>query len=560
MRAFVVLAVLVVTAAANARAGNDNPELDRSSDDLLVRFGSWDGCDGWLSANRFAILAVSRRATPVAPGAAGGEAAAARTRARAALLSALSSRAGFVASAAALALGLAGDARDIPTLSEIVREGRSPRRMLRWAALGLGELPIGDAEQADEARKALFAALEIAYDRKDQFACFWANCAYALAMRGDAAAVPRLVELRRKMAVNAPGHGWTHSEVVGAVCYALGAVGGDDAVPELEAQLAAKRPPGLDAGDAGWSVAAALQRVGGEKAVRLLRNAASDPREYVRCVALQALGVASGPEDDEAAEILGKALRTDRDAACRQMAAIGLARSGHSSSAATLTKAFAEAGSAERRFVAVAIGLRLRDAPDPKLSVLLCESLERTGSQEERAALTVACGLANAQAARATIVDRLPKNRQGLPASSASFALGLLGAGPAELKLLHETVQQAVDPTARLEAALALGLLRDHSVVPQLSSIVFSRNVDQDRASAAMCLGRVGDDADIDTFLGVLADHGTSDALRACVVRGLGRLLDRREGARLARVVANARWRPQPGVVDPIADLRGLVE
>src|SRR6185436_14578874 len=105
-------------------------------------------------------------------------------------------------------------------------------------------------------------------------------------------------------------------------------------------------------------------------------------------------------------------------------------------------------------------------------------ALTRSASQEETAALTVACAVANVQTARARIVDGIPKNRAGMPASSAWFALGLLGAGPAERKMLHEGVAQSADPTSRREAALALGLLRDHTVVDQLRAIVSSRAAD----------------------------------------------------------------------------------
>jgi HEAT repeat protein len=102
--------------------------------------------------------------------------------------------------------------------------------------------------------------------------------------------------------------------------------------------------------------------------------------------------------------------------------------------------------------------------------------------------------------------------------------------------------------------------MRDHEVVTQLRAIVASKDIDRDRGSAAICLGLVGDDADIDALLAVLSDKNTGDTLRACVLHGLGRLLDRAEGAKLARVVADGRLSDPRGLMDPFADLRGLVE
>jgi HEAT repeat protein len=557
-----VLAVLAAFASdAPAFAGPGSPDQDYSSDDLVCRFGPWDGCDGWVAANRTALLAVSRRATPVAAGAARAEDAMARGKARDALLVLVNSRDDHVSAEAVLALGRAGDARDIATLAGITGDAKASRKVRRMAALGLGHLPVGNPAQADEARKALLSALSGGIRRKDEFACFWANCAYALAMRGDAAAVPQLLELRRSTVDESDPR--TAPEVVGAICYALGALAHEDALPELDHEFRLRRGQQIQklyTGESRWSVVHALAQMGGPKAVGILREAARDKREFVRCVALQALGGTGGAADDESVEILRDALVRDNVPLCRQMAAIGLGRTGHASAGPALAAAMDKASSVDRRFLAVGLALCLRRTPDPKLSARLAKLLADTGSQDEKVPLTVACALADVQAARKVIVESVPKSRSGPAAASASFALGLLGAGPAETKLLHEVVAQSTDPTARREAALALGLLRDHTVVDQFRDIVRSKAPDMDRGAAAMCLGRVGDDADIDFVLGMIADRATSDPLRACLVHGLGRLLDRDEGARLGRLVANGRWYWETGIVDPFSDLRGLME
>jgi HEAT repeat protein len=529
-----------------------------TGEDLTCHFVPWDGCDGWLAANRFAILAASRRATPVPAGAARAEDAVARGKARDALSAALKSRDDAVSSEAAFALGLAGDVRDIPTLAAIVADARASRRMQRLAALGLGELPAGNAAQADEARKALLGALADGIAQKDKLACFWSDCAYALAMRGEASTVPRLVELRRKAFPDS--RVWTSPELVGAICYAIGVLGGDAQLPELELELRARRQMQDFVGDAAWSIPHALGRMGGEKALTLLRQTTHDEREFVRIVAVQALGGAVGPADEESAQALRDAMAKDVYVPCRQMAAIGLGRMGSPAAGAALATALDHASSVDKRFYAVALALWLRRTPDAKLAAQISGALEKSHSQDDRVSLAIACGLAGIQTARAAVVDTMPKNRGGPNAAAASFALGLLGAGPAERKLLHEVVAQSADPTSRREAAVALGLLRDHEVVDRLRAIVRSKGSDLDRGSAACCLGLVGDDADIDFVVGMIAEHATSDPLRACLVHGLGRLLDRAEGAGLARVVAGGRWYRQQDCVDPFSDIRSLVD
>ncbi len=320
------LRVLLVTACA-ALAGDavagppPDPERDSSSGDLLRRFGPWDACDGWLEANRWAILGVSRRATSLPASGKRVEDPAARGRAHEAIVVAMASKDVFVASEAALALGLAGDAKDITRLADVVTSGTAtsatPRRMLRWAALGLGELPLGDVGEAAAAGKALLVRLSDAAGREDDNAHFWANCAYA----------------------------------------------------------------------------------------------------------------------------------------------------------------------------------------------------------------------------------------PGLLASTAE-----------EKKLLHEVVAQSVDETCRREAATALALLHDHEVVDQLKKILAGKEPDRDRGAAAECLDLVGDDADIDALVAVVTDKKTSDSLRACALHGLGRLIDREEGARLAKVVADGRLGDTRGLIDPFADLHGRIE
>jgi HEAT repeat protein len=556
MRGAAVATVLSLCVVSAALAGGDSADMNPSCDDLICRFGAWDGCDGWLAANRFAIVAASYRATPVAAGAARVEDAAARVRAHESLLKALASRDVFVASEAAVAIGLAGDVHDIPALAKIVKDGKAERRMLRSAALGLGELPLGDAAQAAEARNALLAAIASGIGEEDRQACFWANCAYALAMRGDTGSVPKLQELRQKAIRGWGANTWTSLEVLGAMGYAVGVLGRESAIAEIDEQLKWRSAMVPLYGDSACGAVQALPRIGGPKALELLTRAAHDGREYVRSTALQALGGFVGPGDEQTVGFLRDAFATEDVTTCRQMAAIGLARTGHPSAGATLAAALPRAKSIDSRYVAVALGLALRRNPDVKTGEVLAKALERSKSLDEKMAFAVACGLGNVQAARSELIDLIPKNRGGPTAASAAFALGLLGAPPADRAILHEMVAQSADPTARREAALALGLLRDHTVVDQLRAIVASKSTDLDRASAAICLGRVGDDAEIGFLVDVLAEHATGDTLRPCLVRALGRLLDRAEGARLAALVANGRWLWQVNVVDPFSDLR----
>jgi HEAT repeat protein len=548
----VLLALAAV--ASDATAGDGNAAPDRLANDLICRFGSWDGCDGWFSANRCTMLGLSYRATP-APRQTD---AAARDRARDALDAALSSKDGFVASEAALALGLAGDPRDAAALARVVADRSASFRMRRWAALALGLLPPGDATQSAAALDALLGAL--AAGKEETYQEFWGTSAYALALKGDKTVVPRLVELRKRMlaaSLNARGLP-VPGEATGALTYAIAALGGADALGDVEGYLRGKQQP--EAVDSMWSAVHALVRVTGDGSVRLLRGLTNDERQPVRCVAMQALGVAAGPKDDDSAKILRDCLANEREVTCRQMAAIGLARSCNPTAGPDLATALERGPGSDKRFVGMALGIWLRGSPDPKLATTLVRTFEKAATPDDRAGLAIAIGMAGAKDGLKAIVEAIPKGRGGPVTSGCCCALGLLGAGPAEVKLLHEILDASNDPCSRREAAMALGLAHDKTVVAQLRAILQSKRHDLDRATCAICLGRVGDDADIDFLVGVMADRATSEPLRACVVRGLGLLLDRSEGARIGGVVANGRWTWRVQGADPFGDLRYLME
>jgi HEAT repeat protein len=564
VRGLAVTLVLGATQIAAREARPDGGEDGPSTDDLLCTFRPFflDGpgfrtasaqsqevlWTDWWYANRRDLVKPSYRAGSAseAKGMVAPPNQAARARARDALLLALASKDPLTQSEAALALGRAGDPRDIATLAKIVSDTdiAKTRRLHRLAAIGMGCLPIGDETQAAQARTALVGAVAFSRGRHDQFSYFWADCAYALAMRGDAAAVPDLVSLRKRVIDAKDMQHSIYCEVLGAISYALGVLGGETALPELQEQLEGRKAPDGGYNDTSWSGAQALARVGGPAARRALLGALGDERNFVRAVVIQALGVVGDAKDDDVAKALRETIRSDKDLGCRRMAAISLGRTGHPSAADTLLRLLDEGRSEDRPFAAMGLGFLVRGRPDPKVEDVVTKALAKAHTDELQGSLALACALGGTQAARPRLAEIVDKGGP-TAAPAAAFALGMLGAAAPEREVLHAAVAQSGKPLLRREAALALGMLRDRSVVAQLRAIVGGRTSDLDRATAAVCLGRVGDDADIDFVLGVLADRGTSDPLRACVVHALGWLLDRSDLGPLGRVAADVKWDKQ---------------
>jgi len=553
---FAATVVLAVTWAAPREARPDGHEDGAATDDLLSVFrpfygrGDKWGTDSqdvpwtdWWYANRRELVPVTPRAVSASAGAPLPDDPKARDRAREALLAALASKDPLISSEAALALGRAGDARDIAALAAIVndRDIAASRRKHRYAAIGLGMMPMGDAAQAAEARTALFGAIAYARGRQGDQSFFWSYCAYALAMRGDTAVVPDLASLRKKALEAVDMRTSIYTEILGAACYALGVLAGPDALPEIGEHLGGKRAPDAGSNDTSWSATQTLARIGGPDAVKLLLEATRDERRTVRAGALQALGSAADPADDAVAKALREALVDDRQLDCRRMAAVSLGRIGHASAEKALLAALDESSSEVRPFAAMGLGFLARKQANPKIQAVLAKRLAASKADEETGSLALACALAGVQNVGprlAEIVD------SGGPTSAplAAFALGTLGATAKEREVLHDAVAQSGLPLKRREAALALGMLRDMSVVEQLRKVCTGRTSDRDRATAVVCLGRVGGEAEIDFLLAMLADRDTSDQMRACVIQALGWLLDRTNFGRLARVAADVKW------------------
>jgi HEAT repeat protein len=544
--AAVLFCASVVAPAARCDDEEDNP----SSNDLLVfnacrpsskLGGDHAGWPRWWYANRTVLLSPSYRASPT-PQPPSEDAV--RMRAREALLAAFASKNALVSSEAALALGRLGDPRDVAALEKIVADDdpQSSRRLHRYAALGLGLLARGDAAQATECRNALLLALDRSRGQRDRHSFFEANCAYALAMRGDVAALPELLDIRRRGLAAADARGAIDTEILGPLVYALGALGGETALPEIEEHLRGGRFAGGGSEDTAESACHALSRIPGENSRRILRHAATDPRERVRRLALQALGAVTDGKDDATAAVLRAALAGDKDPECRWMAAVSLARSGHETAAPTLLAAFRspETRPEDRPCVAIALALRTRARPDDAAAKSLATALAESKDLDERAGLCTACGIARVEAARAHLAETAVKGAPGV-AEYAAYALGL--AGFDEKKALHEAVARSGDYVVRREAALALGMLHDATITTQLREIAgSSKSSDVDRAGAAISLGRVGGAGDVE-FLAALVEGGdVHEQLRACVVQSLGLLVDRTDGEALGRVSANAIW------------------
>ena len=499
----------------------------------------------WWYPNRLALLDFAGRVrdaqatTPAADGAPRAEMW--RAKAQEALTLALSDPDDDVASGAAVALGKGGDAGDAAPLVALLLNARRAQQVREGAALGLGLLP------AEKGGVDVRAALErVAADRgaPDRLRAF---AVYALGLRGDAAAVPFLVD-----AATASEPEW---DVSVAGLTALGLSRCAMTRPDLERMLAGPKTERSRETMRRVYAAHGLARLGDAAAVPALRAAVSDDDENVRRASILALGALASADDAATSELLTRVLRRDSDRACRCMAAISLGRIGPARAAAELRWAYENGDSLEQPFAALALGLVARRSKDADIAKLLTRDLTERANAELRGALCIAIGLtgdlASAPAVRKVASERGDPEMR----AQAAMALGLLGdraGGPAVLRAM---LRDAPSPSMQREAAFALGMLGDREAVEVLLKLVAEGGSVYVQGSAAVALGRIGGEESVEPLTAMLREHGRPAISRAMASVALGLLIDRTQGRRLASIGADLDWYALTPSVREILDI-----
>ncbi|MBL8843159.1 MAG: HEAT repeat domain-containing protein [Planctomycetes bacterium] len=430
------------------------------------------------------------------------------------LLAALRHRAASVREAATLGLGIVGHPGALPVLQELL--GDTPRgrervggsgpvtpfvRAFAAAALGL----IGDAA----AFESLAAALQLEEGRGDRDV-------QALAIRAlgllDGAAERSVPLLRRLL---------TEESRLDRVARAQ--------VPLALAQLAE--------GGTGAMARGTLPA--------LVALVASDATELeLRRSSAIALGRMAHLDEPEALAAL-RGAATARDAQLAHFAVMALAavaqRGGDGSATTALAGELLDFLRAQRltprgahgaSYAALAQALWTRQ-PAPSAErvaetrVQLLEALRGERQPSRVAALALALGLADAQAARAELVARLPDEANPVVQSYLALALGLLRAEEAGEPLRVLLRDPRLGATGRLQVARALGLIGDRRALPALVAQLHAAETYAEAGAATQALGLIGDRGALDPLLELAADATLPAARRGFAVQALGLLAEK---------------------------------
>lgn len=199
---------------------------------------------------------------------------------------------------------------------------------------------------------------------------------------------------------------------------------------------------------------------------------------------------------------------------------------------ARLVEDVAKGSSRERPWNALALGVlehaRRAGGPAPDASAaVLVRALGDARSPEETGALAIACGLAGAKEAAPILLERLPRTKEPRTQGYVSLALGLLDAREAVEPLRALLVESRTCSEKLPQTAVALALLEDPKLVPDLLALL-ARGTSQSTLSAALAaLGMVGDRRALEPVAGVLGDAQNSAFTRAAAIAAVGRICDR---------------------------------
>lgn len=453
-----------------------------------------------------------------------------RAEAQIALAAALNHDNEDIASGAAIALGKAGDPAQAGALVRVLQDAKRQQPVREAAALALGLLPVNGEGSDHDVRRALE---HIVRNGKEPTR-LRATSVYSLGLRGEPASAPLLLE--------AAAAGEAQWDVPAAAVSALGLAGYDLTQPDLLQHLEGPRRRRKHDSVRRAYAAHALSFSEDQTSLEALREAATDSDRDVQRAAIMALGARVTATDVETVEVLIRVLHREKDGVSRQMASIALGRSGHEKAEASLRHAYLKGDGMLQPFAAIGLGLLARHPGRERAARVVVRDLETRANSDLRGALAIAVGLSR-DPTGAPILRELAGDR-GDPQlrGHAALAIGLMDDRTAGAPILRRLITDVNDPNVQREAALGLGMLGDREGLRILKGLLEDGSTVYAQGSAAVALGRIGGQDAGSSLLDLLKDDKRPDIARGMAAVGLGLLLDRSEGRRLAKVGADLNW------------------
>jgi HEAT repeat protein len=154
-------------------------------------------------------------------------------------------------------------------------------------------------------------------------------------------------------------------------------------------------------------------------------------------------------------------------------------------------------------------------------------ALADAGSPDEFGAFAIAVGIAHDQESREILRKHLDRLREGEARGYTALALGLIEDVGAVTPIQEVVKQSKFQPDLLRSAAIALGLLGDKQLVPELITMLRSAQGLASQASVCSALGFIGDARSIDPLIGMLQNQEITAVARSFAAVALGIVADK---------------------------------
>ncbi|MEO6708614.1 MAG: HEAT repeat domain-containing protein, partial [Planctomycetota bacterium] len=191
-------------------------------------------------------------------------------------------------------------------------------------------------------------------------------------------------------------------------------------------------------------------------------------------------------------------------------------------------------------------------SPDAKQALRTC--LVESRGPDDLGAFSIACGLVRERSAADVLLKNLRTVRDGEARGFTAVALGLLNEQSA-VEPIEEIARHAkFQPELMRSAAIALALLDDKQLVPELIQMLASASSLSSQASIAKALGTIGDSRSVDALISLLNSKSVTDIARAFGAVALGIVADKEDLPWNAKIAVGSNYRAN---TDSLTDGKG---
>ncbi len=184
---------------------------------------------------------------------------------------------------------------------------------------------------------------------------------------------------------------------------------------------------------------------------------------------------------------------------------------------------------------ALSLAVMERELDDAKLGsstevkLILSNALADAKSPSNVGALSIACGLVRNREAKDTLIANLERFSDADTRGYTAVGLGLMDEATALVPIQEMVKKSKYSPDLLKSGAIALGLLGDNQIVPDLLGMLGTATGLSSQAAISSALGFIGDSRSVDPLIALMQSEGVTDLARAFGAVALGIIADKEE-------------------------------